>query len=151
MNYGDKKMWKNYITIKATADTTRRFINKFRIVKTLRECGFRKEKGVGTLEIMLFLMSMVFTCKNLWRKFISGEMEFGKDVIYRMLNSPQTNWRKFLLKIAYKAYKFTRPLTSENREECFVLDDTAYNKNRKSAKTLKAIAMETIAAKNFIK
>jgi len=123
-------MWKKYLKIKATENTTRRFINKYGIVKTLRECGFRKEKGIGTFEIMLFLMSIVFTCKNLYRKFISGEMDFGKDVIYRMLNSPQTNWRKFLLKISYKAYKFTRPLTSENREECFVLDDTAYNKNR---------------------
>nr|WP_207638350.1 transposase [Desulfoscipio gibsoniae] len=55
----------------------------------------------------------------------------SKDAIYRFLNRPTFNWRKFLVTISSFLIK-TRllPLTSEGRARVLILDDSTYSRNR---------------------
>ena len=65
----------------------------------LRQSNIRKEKGVCLDTLFQFLLSLVFTGKNLFRLLESPDSgtDIGKDTVYRLLNSVTANWRRFLL------------------------------------------------------
>lgn len=57
--------------------------------------------------------------------------EFAKDVIYRFLNNPLYDWRRFLLKLsAGIANNFLNPLTKPERVKALIVDDSLYSRNR---------------------
>ena len=72
-----------------------------------------------------FIFTLVFTGKNLFRTINSEEsLEFKKDVIYRFLNSPHFNWRKFLFLLSSSIIgNIVSPLTSEDRVNVLVVED----------------------------
>ena len=123
-------MWGKYLEIKGREDRIKSFQQKFGLVKTLYQCGCTKEKGIGVAAIVLFLLQLVFTGKNLYRALESGESELKKDTVYRFLNSIYINWQKVLLVISAKAHGIVARLTSRDRATCFVFDDTLYDRNR---------------------
>lgn len=137
----------NTISIKTKESKPAKFIKEYKVVSLLRKCGFHKENGISTLMIITFLMGLVFGGKNLYRKQMNGECEFKKDVIYRFLNSVKTNWARFLMLLAHKAYLFINPLTSEERADCFVLDDTLYDKSRSKKLELLARVFDHVTGK----
>jgi len=55
---------------------------------------------------------------------------FGRDTVYRFLNSSFHNWRGFLSRLALKTIAFLALLTSTERRRVFIVDDSVYNKNR---------------------
>jgi len=76
---------------------------------------------------------LVFTGKNLFRVLQSGTAigEPAKDTVYRFLNSVRYNWRKFLLLLSSGIIKeYIVPLTSEDRVNVLILDDSLYSRNR---------------------
>jgi len=135
------------LKVKESENQTQRFIKDYGIVKLLRQCGFHKENGFGTLVVITFLIALVFSGRNLYRNLEKGLCEFQKDVIYRFLNSVRTNWSKFLLILSYRAYNFIRPLTSKNRTDCFILDDTLYDKSRSKKLELLAKVFDHVTHK----
>lgn len=55
--------------------------------------------------------------------------EFSKDTVYRFLNSPNFNWRKFLLLLSSSIIKnIIAPLTSEDRVNVLIVDDSLYSR-----------------------
>ena len=91
-----------------------------------------KQQGVATYDIFCTLFTLVFRMRNFWRYSTSGgnTPSFGRDTVYRFLNSPFHNWRGFLSRLASKAIAFLVPLTSNKERRVFVVDDSVYNKNR---------------------
>ena len=69
---------------------------------------------------------------HFWRWTASGKdtPSFGRDTVYRFLNSPFHNWRGVLWRISLKAIAFLVPLTSGKERKVFVVDDSLYDKNR---------------------
>ena len=118
------------LEIKAGESRTEGFIKGYGIVNLLRKCGFCKEKGIEVFTVIFYLITLVFTGRNLWRNIATNKTDMKKDTVYRFLNSPKTNWQRFLFMLAYKIYKYIRPLTNENRVDCLVLDDTLYDRSR---------------------
>jgi len=91
-----------------------------------------KQQGVTVFNIFCTLFSLVFRQRNFWRWTASGKdtPSFGRDAVYRFLNSPFHNWRGVLWRISLKAITFLVPLTSGKERKVFVVDDSLYDKNR---------------------
>jgi len=91
-----------------------------------------KQQGVTVFNIFCTLFSLIFRQRNFWRWTASGKdtPTFGRDSVYRFLNSPFHNWRGILWRIVLKAIAFLVPLTSGKERKVFVVDDSVYDKNR---------------------
>ena len=68
------------------------------IALLLRQSNIAKQCGIAPLVVMRMIFNLVFTGKNLFRylQAESSGVGIGKDSVYRFLNSPNANWRKFL-------------------------------------------------------
>ena len=98
----------------------------------LMRCCKIKSCGVHVFEIFKVLFFAVFQHRNLWRLSTSGNnpMPFSLDTAYRFLNSPYHRWREFLAQVAKNAISFISTLTESGKRKVFIVDDSAYNKNR---------------------
>lgn len=109
------------------------FFKEYNISSIMKESNFYKEKGKCNVLIFKFLLILVFTGKNFYRflETEKGEFIFAKDTIYRFLNSIHYNWSKFILILAEKIInnKFS-PLTSSDRKNVLIVDDSTYSRNR---------------------
>ena len=115
---------------KSTID---RFFKKNKINALLKQSNFSKEKGVPCGSIFKFIFLLVFTGKNLFRTLDSKNIEtsFAKDTVYRFLNSTHFNWRKFLLLLSSSIIKNELdPLTSTDRVNVLIIDDSFYSRTR---------------------
>ena len=112
--------------------TIDKFFNANKIGHILKQSNFGKEKGISCIKVLKFIFMLVFTGKNLFRTLDSQRsLEFEKDVVYRFLNSPNFNWRKFLLLLSSSIIQnIVNPLTSEDRVNVLVVDDSLYSRNR---------------------
>jgi Transposase DDE domain. len=99
----------------------------------LRQSNIRKEKGVCLDTLIQFLLSLVFSGKNLYRLLESPDAPagIGKDTAYRLLNSVTANWRRFLLLLSTRVIvQRLLPLTDETTTKVLIADDTLYNRDR---------------------
>jgi hypothetical protein len=53
---------------------------------------------------------------------------FSKNTFYRFLNSPKTNWLRFTTLLSKKVADAVEPLTSEERVNAFVVDDSLFER-----------------------
>ena len=135
-------------TIIAKNDTERQFkstINTFfkknKINYLLKQSNFSKEKGFSCGAIFKFVFLLVFTGKNLFRTLDSKNIEnsFAKDTVYRFLNSAHFNWRKFLLLLSSSIIKNEiEELTSKDRVNVLIVDDSFYSRTRSKSVELLA-------------
>jgi hypothetical protein len=112
--------------------TINRFFKDNKIGSILKQCNFSKEKGLSCIKIFQYIFMLVFTGKNLFRTLENKRNTiFSKDVVYRFLNSPKFNWRKFLLLLSSSIIKnVIVPLTSKDRVNALIVDDSLYSRNR---------------------
>jgi hypothetical protein len=112
--------------------TIDKFFSINRIGHILKQCNFCKEKGVSCIKVFKLIFMLVFSGKNLFRTLdTENSLEFSKDVVYRFINSPNFNWRKFLLLLSSSIIKNTlEPLTAKDRVNVLVVDDSLYSRNR---------------------
>jgi len=110
-----------------------RFFKQAKIGTFLNQANIRKECGISPLILLQFIFALAFQGKNLFRTLQSGRIQEApcKDTVYRFLNKPTYNWRKFLTMLSSFLIK-TRllPLTSQDRVRVLILDDSSYLRNR---------------------
>lgn len=126
------------IQFKSTVDI---FFKKNKINSLLKQSNFCKEKGFSCSAIFKFIFLLVFTGKNLFRTLDSEKIEtsFAKDTVYRFLNSAHYNWRKFLLLLSSSIIKSElEPLTSKDRVNVLIVDDSFYSRARSKSVELLA-------------
>ena len=109
------------------------FFHNQNLGQLLRQSNIRKEKGVCLNTLFQFMLSLVFTGKNLYRLLESPDApaDIGKDTVYRLLNSVTANWRRFLLLLSTRVIvqKFL-PLTDDTTTKVLIADDTLYSRDR---------------------
>lgn len=112
--------------------TTNRFFKKNKIGSLLKQSNFNKEQGYSCLRVFKFLFELIFTGKNLYAYMENSRSKkpFGKDVIYRFLDSAKHNWRKLLLLLSSELIASVSQLTSEDRENVIIIDDSFYGRER---------------------
>jgi len=109
-----------------------RFFKDFRIGALLKQSNFCKESGFSCLTVLKYLFSLIFTGKSLFIALDSEDKpDFCKNVVYRLLNSVRYNWHKFLFLLASTVIKDRiEPLTSQDRKNVFIIDDSLYERGR---------------------
>jgi hypothetical protein len=106
----------------------------------LRKANITKLAGYSCLSVFKLIFLLVFQYKNWYRAFTSKRSQDlpGKDTVYRFLNTPTYNWRKFLLSLSSEMIRLLKPLTSRDRVTAFVIDDSVFSRNRSKSVELLA-------------
>jgi len=126
-------------------ETSRRFCRDFQIGTWLNRANIRKINGHSCLSVFQFIFELVFSGRNLWRYLEREDAPFQKDTVYRLLNNPSYNWRILLLLAARSVLRFLMPLTSEERENVFIIDDSLFARSRSKAVELLAKVYDHVA------
>ena len=126
---------------KQLSTTVDNFFKTFKIGDILKQCNFYKDKGIPPLAVLKFLFTLVFSAKNFYRYLQSRTTEnpFGKDVVYRFLNSTSFNWLRFLFLLSQTVIKrHLHCLTSDDRKNVLIVDDSFYSRERSKSVELLA-------------
>ena len=106
------------------------FFSTFRIGNLLHKCNAQKEKGVPVIDIFKYKLCNVFADRSIYMQQKTGSFKesFSKNTFYRFLNSPKTNWLRFTTLLSKKVADAVEPLTSEDRVNAFVVDDSLFER-----------------------
>ena len=114
------------------ASIAQRFARKFRLGSLLRCCNACKQKGVPAVHVFLAVLTVVFSGCSMYMSQRLGTWNEGmsKNTVYRFLNDLRINWERLMLELAVRAISFLDPLTSKERVNAFIVDDTIYTRDR---------------------
>lgn len=107
------------------------FLTAYGILRLLRKCGGAKLKGVPVNELFTYTLTNAFRMGSFYMQNKLGQVRegFSKNTYYRFLMNPRTNWLRFTTMLSARIINaHIRPLTSENRDDCFVIDDSLYER-----------------------
>lgn len=123
----------NYAEEKDFINSIKNFFKKFHFNKALRKSNAYKEKGVKVIDVFEYLFNLVFKNRSMYMDLLNlrTASAFCKDTVYRFLNSVYINWQTFLLTISSNVINtHLNDLTSEDRVNVFIVDDTFYARLR---------------------
>ncbi|RNE05157.1 IS4 family transposase [Lacticaseibacillus paracasei] len=106
---------------------------ELKILPALKSVGITKLKGFSTAVLFVFLFAMNFKGKAIFRQVTGREKAelMGKDTLYRFMNAPHYNWRRFLLKVsAFAIAKLHRLTSVTHHVRVLIVDDSSYYRNR---------------------
>lgn len=111
-------------------NTISNFFKTFRIGELLRKCNACKQKGVPVLDIFKYKLCNVFSDRSMYMqmKTNSYRESFSKNTFYRFLDSSKTNWLRFTTLLSKKVIGSLEPLTSEDRINAFIVDDSLFER-----------------------
>ena len=109
------------------------FVKKYKVIDALKKSNCYKEKGTCVHDIFCYLLQLVYTGKSMYMNYQtkSDEPKFGKDTVYRFLNCMYINWQTFLLRLSKNVIQtHLINLTSEDRMNAIIVDDSFYGRTR---------------------
>ena len=106
------------------------FFRSFGIGNLLRKCNAQKEKGIPVLDIFKYKLCNVFSDRSMYMQQKTGSFResFSKNTFYRFLNNPKINWLRFTTLLSKKVADTVEPLTSDDRVNAFVVDDSLFER-----------------------
>ena len=107
------------------------FLVSFHVAQLLRKCGIAKIKGVPVMELFAYILSNVFRMGSFYMQKRVGNFHegFSKNTYYRFFQNAHANWLRFTTLLSERIVnQHLRPLISDSREDCFVIDDTLYER-----------------------
>ena len=116
-----------------TDSSISQFFRRFELNKILNNCGIRKEKGLAGWDILLCLISKIFTDKSISALEEEGNLPCGKSSLFRFLDNPRFFWRKAILLFSLNIlFLFIKPAAGVKNElfEVLIVDDTLYPRKR---------------------
>ena len=108
------------------------FFTNFSISKLMKKSNFYKEIGIHCVVILKKLFGLIFSGKNLFRtlEMKPDDILFRKNTAYRFLNSSRYNWPRLLLLLVTMIIDGLNQLTSKDRVNVLIADDSLYDRNR---------------------
>ena len=124
------------------------FLREYKIARLLKQSNITKQAGIAVLDVFEVIFSLVFTQRSLnrWLKQ-SGSNRIGKDTVYRFLNSSRHNWRRFLLLLSGTVVQRVSRLTSEDRADVLIVDDSLFSRSRSKKVELLARVYDHVSNK----
>lgn len=122
-------------------DSVTKFLKEFQVGKLLFQCNAGKMKGIPVMDIFRYLLCLIFSDRSMYMQIKTGTFEGGfcKNTVYRFLNNAKTNWLRFTTLLSAKIINdFMKPLTSEDRKDVFIIDDSLFDRSRSSKTELLA-------------
>jgi len=107
-----------------------RFFRRYQIVDLLKRCNAYKEQGFSVVALVSYLFTLVFQNRSLYQDVTySSKTDFRKDTVYRFRNSSRIAWRRFTTLLSAKIISNEiSPLTSEDRKNVFIIDDSIFER-----------------------
>ncbi|EPZ43136.1 transposase [Alicyclobacillus acidoterrestris] len=105
---------------------------ELRVLAHLRKAGITKRFGFSCSYLFQLVFVLIFHHRN-WFQLLDGAKGSslpGKDTVYRFLNHTGFAWRRFLLSLSVETVNKTKSLTSDERVNVFIVDDSMYERNR---------------------
>ena len=85
--------------------------------------------------MFLLVSDWLFLLVSGWLFQAGSNSGFCKNTVYRFLNNTKTNWQRFTTLLSARIINnFMKPLTSDNRKDVFIIDDSMFDRSR-SCKT----------------
>ena len=111
-------------------NTISSFFKTFKIGDLLRKCNACKQKGVPVPDIFKYKLCNVFSDRSMYMqmKTNSYHESFSKNTFYRFLDSAKTNWLRFTTLLSKKVIESLEPLTSDDRINAFIIDDSLFER-----------------------
>ena len=109
------------------------FMKDFQVGRLLFKCNAGKEKGIPVMDIFRYLLCLVFADRSMYMQMKTDTFQehFSKNTVYRFLNSAKTNWQRFTTLLSARIIcGFMKPLTSDDRKDVFIIDDSLYDRSR---------------------
>lgn len=123
----------NSVNQSETLDFSASFFKEFQISKLLFKCNAGKMKGVPVMSIFRYLFCLLFSDRSMYMQRKTGVFteKFSKNTVYRFLNNTKTNWQRFTTLLSARIINsFMKPLTSDDRKDVFIIDDSLYDRSR---------------------
>ena len=108
-----------------------RFICDFKVGSLLKQCGCKKEKGIAFMKLFTYILCNVFRDRSMYMQKKTGSFkeDFSKNAYYRFFRNAHADWLRFTTLLSEKIINgHLRDLTSEDRVDCFVVDDSLYER-----------------------
>ena len=115
------------------SDFVAEFFHEFHIGKILFKCNAGKQKGIPVVGIFRYLLCLIFSDRSMYMQIRTGTFaeNFCKNTVYRFLNCVRTNWKRFTTLLAASIITdFMKPLTSDDRKDVFIVDDSLFDRSR---------------------
>ena len=105
--------------------------SKFNIGKFLNKCNFTKEKGISPTKLLQYKVENIFASQSMYMQHKLGTFKenFSKNTFYRFFNDLRINWEKFTTTLAKKVVDTLTPITSEERVNAFIIDDSLFERS----------------------
>ncbi|MCK9268030.1 MAG: transposase [Alkaliphilus sp.] len=127
---------------KYVSSTIKHFFKNYRIVTILKVANAYKSKGFSIIAVFQYLFSLIFTNRSMYMDMLmenDRKANFGKDTVYRFMNSININWIKFTTWLSAEIIKKSiNGLTDENRINVLIIDDSLFE--RPSSKKVELLA-----------
>ena len=116
------------------------FFKRYQISSILKKCNAYKEQGFSVVTLIQYLFCLVFRNRSIFLDMQSEKApEFRKDTVYRLKNSTHIDWKRFTTLLSSRIIRDSiEPLTSENRKNAFIVDDSIFE--RKGSKKVELLA-----------
>ena len=90
---------------KCISEKSNRFFQQYQIGKILKASNGNKMQGFSAIQILRLLFTMVFCHRSFFMQMNlhPASVPFGKDTVYRFLNSCHTNWRRFIFLVRLRS------------------------------------------------
>ena len=118
---------------KQLSEKMQSFLSRYHVGCLLRSANAYKLRGFPVLSVFLVAFSTAFTQRSFFMQMNlqSSAIPFAKDTFYRFMNSCHIHWRRFTTMLAATIIESTlEPLTSADRVNVLILDDSIYHRAR---------------------
>ena len=107
------------------------FMKGFKVGTLLHRNGIRKLRGATPLTVFAAIFSLPFSGMSFSQGIVHNQdLGFKMDAAYDFLRNPHHNWRTFMLRLVAMVVRFFTILTSEEREQVLIFDDSTYDRSR---------------------
>ena len=112
------------------SNSFKNFYQLFKLGKIFRACNCVKLRGISFFEMFSFIFLNIFQDRSVYMQYLTGKPTPGsKNTYYRFFQNPHANWLRLttmLSEIIINTH--IRRLTAEDRSDCFVVDDSLYER-----------------------
>ena len=118
---------------KQNSSTVQRFFKRFHVASALKAANAYKEKGFSVARIFQYLFLLAFSNRSMYMNLLTGKNvpAFAKDTAYRFMRMAHINWMRFTTILSSRIIKdAVAPLTSDDRVNALVIDDSVFDRNR---------------------
>ena len=118
---------------KQNSSTIQKFFKRFHVSSALKAANAYKEKGFSVARIFQYLFLLAFSNRSMYMNLLTGKNvpAFAKDTAYRFMRMAHINWMRFTTILSSRIIKdAVAPLTSDDRVNALVIDDSVFDRNR---------------------